>query len=124
MKAIDSSVWLEYFAAGPLASELERELTNRERLLTPAVVVYEVYRWLLAHRTEEDAAFGAGLLQQTRVVPLDEPLALRAAEIAVDRKLAMADALIYATALAHDATLVTCDAHFAGLPGVEYHPKA
>jgi predicted nucleic acid-binding protein len=124
LKAIDSSVWLEYFAAGPLANELERELTNRERLITPAVVVYEVYRWLLAHRTEEDAAFGAGLLQQTRVVPLDEPLARQAAEIAVDRKLAMADALIYATAVANDATLVTCDAHFAGLPGVEYHPKA
>jgi len=124
LKAIDSSVWLEYFAAGPLANELERELTNRERLITPAVVVYEVYRWLLAHRTEEDAAFGAGLLQQTRVVPLDEPLARQAAEIAVDRKLAMADALIYATAVANGATLVTCDAHFAGLPGVEYHPKS
>jgi predicted nucleic acid-binding protein len=36
----------------------------------------------------------------------------------------MDDALIYATALATDATLVTCDAHFAGLPGVEYHAKS
>ena len=124
MKAIDSSIWLEYFAAGPLADRLEPELAHRERLLTPAVVLYEVYRWLLAHRSEEEAAFGAGLLQQTRVVPLDETLARRAAEVAVDCRLAMADALIYATARAHGATLVTCDGHFAELPGVEYHPKS
>jgi predicted nucleic acid-binding protein len=124
LKAIDSSVWLEYFAAGPLAGKIEPELANRDRLVTPAVVVYEVYRWLLAHRGEEDAAFAAALLQQTRVVPLDETLARQAAEIAVDRKLAMADALIYATAQAHDATLVTMDADFADLPGVEYHAKS
>jgi predicted nucleic acid-binding protein len=30
----------------------------------------------------------------------------------------MADAIIYATAKAHRADLVTSDAHFTGLPGV------
>jgi predicted nucleic acid-binding protein len=30
----------------------------------------------------------------------------------------MADALIYATAQAHQAELITSDAHFSGLPGV------
>jgi predicted nucleic acid-binding protein len=33
------------------------------------------------------------------------------------------DALIYASALRHQATLVTCDAHFESLPGVEYQAK-
>jgi predicted nucleic acid-binding protein len=32
----------------------------------------------------------------------------------------MADAIIYATALMHGATLYTFDAHFKGLAGVEY----
>ncbi|MFT3975091.1 MAG: PIN domain-containing protein [Amaricoccus sp.] len=33
-------------------------------------------------------------------------------------RLATADAIIFATARARNATLVTCDAHFDGLPGV------
>jgi predicted nucleic acid-binding protein len=49
-------------------------------------------------------------------VPIDERLALLAARISLDRRLAMADAMIYATALVAGARLVTADAHFQGLP--------
>jgi predicted nucleic acid-binding protein len=35
----------------------------------------------------------------------------------------MADALVYATALMHEATLITSDADFASLPGVTFLPK-
>ena len=35
----------------------------------------------------------------------------------------MADAIIYATALAMGADLLTCDAHFAKLPRVVYLAK-
>jgi len=35
----------------------------------------------------------------------------------------MADAVIYATAIEHNADVLTCDAHFADLPGVVYFPK-
>jgi predicted nucleic acid-binding protein len=38
--------------------------------------------------------------------------------------LATADAIIYATALAHDADLLTCDRHFEGLAGVRFFEKA
>ena len=40
----------------------------------------------------------------------------RQARTRVDRRLAMADAMIYATALASGAQVVTMDAHFKGLP--------
>jgi predicted nucleic acid-binding protein len=53
---------------------------------------------------------------RARVVPIDERLALLAARISLDRRLAMADAMIYATALAAGAHLVTSDTHFKGLP--------
>jgi predicted nucleic acid-binding protein len=33
-------------------------------------------------------------------------------------KLATADAIVFATARSQDASLITCDAHFDGLPGV------
>jgi len=38
-------------------------------------------------------------------------------------KLATADAIIYASALEHGAKLLTCDAHFEGLPHVHYIKK-
>jgi predicted nucleic acid-binding protein len=55
---------------------------------------------------------------RARVVPFDERLALLTARISLDRRLAMADAIINATAQVAGALLVTSDSHFQGLPGV------
>ena len=57
------------------------------------------------------------------VAPLDTEIALAAAELTQSLKLASADAIILATARRHQAELLTCDAHFEGLPGVRYHRK-
>jgi PIN domain nuclease of toxin-antitoxin system len=45
------------------------------------------------------------------------------ADLSAAHKLPMADAIIYATALQEYADLLTCDAHFEGLPGVVYVAK-
>jgi hypothetical protein len=37
--------------------------------------------------------------------------------------LATADAIVYATALAQGADLLTCDQHFEGLANVRFTPK-
>jgi len=58
-----------------------------------------------------------------RVAPLDTKIVLAAAEICGRNKLATADAIIYATALEHGANLLTCDAHFDGLPGITFVAK-
>jgi predicted nucleic acid-binding protein len=47
-------------------------------------------------------------------------LAIEAARLSLQHKLPTADAIIYATALMHGATLYTFDAHFKGLAGVEF----
>jgi predicted nucleic acid-binding protein len=52
------------------------------------------------------------------IVPIDQEIALSAAEISIQYKLAMADALVYTTANKLGAKLVTSDAGFADLPGV------
>ena len=51
------------------------------------------------------------------VIPVDESLALEAADLSLDVGLAMADSLVYATARRHRARLVTGDTDFQGLPG-------
>ena len=56
--------------------------------------------------------------QVCQVVPLDTEIALAAAEGCRVHKLALADAIVFATASARGAALLTCDTHFEGLPGV------
>jgi predicted nucleic acid-binding protein len=66
--------------------------------------------------SEDRALTAVSALRHARIVPVDESLALNAAEMALAHRLAMADALVYATARRHDATLVTTDTDFEGLP--------
>ncbi len=49
---------------------------------------------------------------------LTETITLAAASYTVERQLPMADAIIYATAQAHRAELITSDSNFSELPGV------
>ena len=49
-------------------------------------------------------------------MPVDESLALEAADISLAHGLAMADSPVYATARRQRAKLITCAADFEGLP--------
>lgn len=57
------------------------------------------------------------------IVRLDTAIALFAAELHREYKLATADAIVYATARQQGAELLTCDAHFGKLPDVVYFRK-
>ena len=67
--------------------------------------------------SEERALEAVSALRRATIAPVDEPLALEAADISLAHGLAMADSLVYATARRHGATLVTGDSDFEGLPG-------
>jgi len=54
-------------------------------------------------------------LGRATIAPVDESLALEAADLSLIHGLAMADSLVYATARRFGATLVTGDADFEGL---------
>ncbi len=123
MKIIDSVGWIAYLAGGKLADEYEQHLRGREEIITPTIILYEVFRYLLRELDADSAYAGAGQVARTRTIPLNDELATAAAEIAIKHKLPMADAIIYATAQAEGATVVTSDAHFRGLPGVEFVPR-
>ena len=115
---VDSSGWVEFMGDGPLAEKFAPYFEREERLIVPAIVLYEVYKKLLSAQGSSAADRFLSAALRTRVVPIDERLALLAARISLDRHLAMADAMIYATALAAGAQLVTSDAHFRGLADV------
>ena len=123
MIVVDSSGWIEFFTGGPNARRYGRYLEKPSDLATPTIVLYEVYKLIKRERTEEEALLAAAQIQKTRLVPLSESLALTAADLSLDHRLAMADAIVYATAQAEGAELVTGDRDLRGLPGVTYLPK-
>jgi predicted nucleic acid-binding protein len=124
VRLVDTSAWIEWFVDGPLASELAHQLPAQPEWIVPTMVQHELRKWLLRERSEEMADEVIAFTELCVVVPLDTRLAIEAAEVAGRLKLAPADAIIYATAVAAGAELVTCDRHFAGLPGVILIPKA
>jgi predicted nucleic acid-binding protein len=120
---VDSSGWLEFLTDGTLADEYASRLRQPGNVVTPTIVVYEVYKHAKRLRSEEDAIDAVAAMQKTRIVPLTEELALVAADLSLTYKLAMADAIVLATAQAHDADVITSDADFASIPRVVYLPK-
>lgn len=123
MNVVDSSGWLEYFADGPNAGLFAPAIEDEAHLLVPAICLYEVFKRLWQQRGQEAALLGIGYLYRGKIVPIGDDIALLGAQISLEHGLALADSLIYAVARAHNATLWTQDAHFAGREGVHYIAK-
>ncbi|MEA3403692.1 MAG: type II toxin-antitoxin system VapC family toxin [Armatimonadota bacterium] len=116
---MDSSGWIDYLTDGPRADRFE-EYLQADDLLVPAIVLYEVYKWMKREVSEHEAMAVAARLRHHQVVPLDQDLALEAADTSLRHGLAMADAIVYATARHYSATLVTGEADFSAIPDGEY----
>lgn len=123
MTVIDSSGWIEFFTDGPLAKEYANRLRNLAEIITPVIVLYEVYKRLKRDLSEDDAIVAVSAMQRTQIVAIDQELALTAADLSLEHSLAMADAIVLATAQRFRAELVTSDRDFEGLPNVAYLPK-
>ncbi len=120
---VDSSAWLEYFAAGPNAKHFREPLQQADLLVVPAITLFEVYKVVCRQRGADAAIQAVALMKQGNEVALDASLAIQAAQLSLEHRLPMADAIILATAYAHQARLWTQDDDFEGLPGVRYYPK-
>ena len=123
MTLVDSSGWLEFFTDGPLASAYAHHLKNLSEVVTPTIVLYEVYKVIKRQRSEEEALAAVAQMGKTQFVPLSDAIALSAADVSLTYQVAMADAIVYATSLTQRAKLVTSDADLASLPGVVYLKK-
>jgi predicted nucleic acid-binding protein len=114
---IDSFGWIEYYSGGRLSDKYAKhvEKVDRSTHITPALVMYEVYKKISSAFGEEEALKAVIHIQaKTTVVDIDPVLAVESADIGISEKLPMADALIYGTAMRAGAKLVTSDEHFKG----------
>jgi predicted nucleic acid-binding protein len=123
MNVVDSCGWLEYFADCENASFFAPAIEDSAQLIVPSLCLFEVFKRILQQRTEQDALRAIALMRQAKVVDLNDSLALSAARLSVNARLALADSIILCTAQHQGATLWTQDAHFEGMDGVRYVAK-
>lgn len=124
MVLVDTSAWIEWLIGSPTGERLAGRLPAQADWLVPTIVQLELAKWLTREAGEDKADQVIAFTQVCQVVPLDAEIALAAAEACRTHKLATADAIVFAAARAKGATLLTCDRHFDGLPGVTMIGKA
>ena len=123
MLVVDTCSWIEWLTDGVLAENFAPFLADSTNLIVPTLVQFELYKWCLREKDEAAALDVIGLTEACLVQSLDTRIALSAADISVRYKLAMADAVVYASAISAGGQLLTSDAHFEGLPNVQYWQK-
>jgi predicted nucleic acid-binding protein len=122
-KLVDTCGWIEWLTNGKLAATFEPYLTKITELMVPTLIQFELYKWVCREKNANLALEIIGITERAQVIPLDTNLALYAADISKEHNLAMADAVIYATARKQDALLITSDKHFQALPHVKWIEK-
>jgi predicted nucleic acid-binding protein len=118
MILVDSCGWLEFFTDGPLADAYFSYLKKTREIITPTIVLYEVYKKIKKERNEEKALLASAQIKETQIINFSEYIALTAADISLSHSLPMADAIVYATASMKKAKVVTSDQHFKPLKNV------
>ena len=120
---VDSCGWLEYLVNGENANFFEAALLDTTRLIVPSICIYEVGKHLIRHSGRASALAVMEFMQKGKVVALSNAQLLDAAQTSHDHKLAMADAIIWQTAKAHNARLLTQDAGLKNMPDVQFRAK-
>lgn len=120
---LDTSGWIEITHDGANARKFAKALSSAAPVIVSTISLYEIARYTA--RVAGEAASGelVSFLHQHTITPVSTEIATLAATLGARHRLAMADALIYATAQHQNATLWTQDADFKGLPKVKYFPK-
>ncbi|MBL28425.1 MAG: VapC toxin family PIN domain ribonuclease [Rhodospirillaceae bacterium] len=123
MRLVDTSSFIEWLIGSAIGKQVAVELPSQDDWLVPTIVQLELAKWLTREVGEDKADQVIAFTETCVVADLDTAIALSAADICRRHKLATADAVVYATALAYGADILTSDKHFAGLESVLFIPK-
>lgn len=115
---LDSTIWLDYLIKEGFKEKIEQE----DIFILSSLSLFEIKRKLLRNKKlkkqeiEEKISF---IKSKSIILNVDEKIAERASEIAEEKNLGAADALIYTTAILNNAVLLTLDNDFRNLDNAE-----
>jgi predicted nucleic acid-binding protein len=124
-RILDSFAWVEYFR-GSAGGRIVAEELEAATVGTPLLVVAELRDKYVRERVPDWPRDLAFIKEATALIPEDEAIAFRADETKNRmrsegrRDFGLLDAIIYETARAVGAVLVTGDPHFRGAGGVRF----
>ncbi len=115
MIVLDSSALIELLLGSKAGDEVAHRIVSPDQCIIPTIVELEIGKWILREKREALLAPVLAWIGQGLSWPLDSVTASMAATMCVERRLATADAIVYATTMRANAELITCDAHFKDL---------
>lgn len=121
---IDSYAWIEYFIGSRMGEKVKPLIENSEEKITPTICLAEVYAKTLKVESQELAEKQKAFIKEkSSLAFLDESIAVESAKLNVRLKReidgwGLADSIVYATATAKKAEVVTGDEHFRKLENV------
>lgn len=112
-KLIDSSVWLSYFFNG----NHKEIIDSNEVLYISSLSIFEIHKKLWKEKIEQHRIMSCMTFLKKRSLIFDvtAEIADAAVALSLENDLGAVDALIYATALLKNATLLSLDNDFRGL---------
>ncbi len=126
---LDSYAWVEY-TIGSKMGEFVKFLLKHVTCITPTIVIAELSDKFHREKNEDDWQILYKFIKHTTtIIFLDTTLAeqsgtrkmlLRDKQQPTEKKVGLADAIIYQTALSEESQLVTGDEHFASIESVVY----
>ncbi len=116
-RLIDSSVWIDYLVNGNHKNIIDSD----EFLLLSALSIFEIEKKLLKEKLPPQIIKNSMnfIKRRSLVIDVGIEIAEMAARVSLEKGLPAIDALIYSTALANNARLLTLDNDFKGLAGSE-----
>ena len=99
MRVVDTSIWIEWLIDSPLKQAIAEAFPETTQCIVPTIVQLELDKWLMREVGESEADQVIAYTQNCIVAVLDTNIALQAADLHRQYKLATADAIVYATTL-------------------------
>ena len=115
---MDTSVLLEIFTDGPLRRVCEKAI-EKQKLAVSSLAIFELYRKLKSKLEEHEALSAIAWIQSHSVENVTCEIALLAADLSIEYKLATVDSIMLAHARLNSAHLLTLDNDFSGVAGVK-----
>ncbi|MDP2717812.1 MAG: PIN domain-containing protein [Candidatus Micrarchaeota archaeon] len=117
MYLLDSSAWFNHFTGEAWARSVNPIIRSGDVILLSTVNLVEILSKYRMRSEAEADKIKSILLSRCQVVDVTQDIALQAAALKAKHAMALADAIILATARSHNAELLTFDSDFTGLKG-------
>jgi len=116
---LDSWAWIEYWRGSKNADKAGSYIESLDEAIISSINLAEIYFWILRKYGQREAEVKKRILERRCfTVNLDPSIAVEAAKIKHDRKIALADSIVLATAIKTNAKVITGDPDFKGLKEV------